>query len=140
MGVKQKNTLIVIGLFAAIFAVMFANHMRFQADAEVLGGDEGVGSGVPVLLELGSHTCNPCKLMMPILRELKEEYAGKMEVGFVDIFEEKAAGDKYGIRIMPTQIFFDGAGKELFRHEGFYAKEDIVAKWKELGFEFGKVQ
>lgn len=138
MGVRQKNALIVIALFAAIVAVMSAKHMRFQADAETLGGDEVVGSGVPVLLELGSHTCNPCKLMMPILRELKDEYAGKMEIGYVDIFKDKAIGEKYGIRVMPTQIFFDSEGKELFRHEGFFAKENILAKWKELGVSFGE--
>ena len=132
--------LIVTILFAAIAAVMFAKHLRFQADAEVLGGDERIGGGVPMLLELGSHGCTPCKAMMPILRELKAEYAGKMEVGFVDIIADKAMQEKYQIRVMPTQLFFDGEGKELFRHEGFYAKEKIVGKWKELGFEFGAAQ
>jgi thioredoxin 1 len=37
--------------------------------------------------------------------------------------------------VIPTQIFFDAEGKELFRHVGFFAKEDILAKWKELGVE-----
>jgi len=135
-----KKILIVTVLFAAIAAVMFAKHMQFQADAEVLGGDESVGGGLPVLLELGSHGCRPCKMMMPILRELKSEYAGRMEVGFIDVVADKTMQDKYQIRVMPTQIFFDGEGKELFRHEGFYAKERIIGKWNELGFGFGVVQ
>jgi thioredoxin 1 len=35
--------------------------------------------------------------------------------------------------VIPTQIFYDAAGRELFRHEGFFGKDDILAKWKELG-------
>jgi thioredoxin 1 len=45
------------------------------------------------------------------------------------------AGKPYSIEMIPTQIFFDASGKELFRHTGFFGKEDILAKWKELGVE-----
>jgi thioredoxin 1 len=38
--------------------------------------------------------------------------------------------------MIPTQIFFDADGNELFRHEGFYARADMLAKWQELGYEF----
>jgi thioredoxin 1 len=51
----------------------------------------------------------------------------------VDVWENPKAGQPYGIKMIPTQIFYDAAGKELFRHEGFFSKEDILAKWKELG-------
>jgi thioredoxin 1 len=37
--------------------------------------------------------------------------------------------------VIPTQIFYDADGRDLFRHVGFFAKEDILAKWKELGVE-----
>ena len=94
--------------------------------------------GVPRLLDLGAGKCIPCKKMAPILEELKEEYAGALEVVFIDVWQEKGAGEKYGIQSIPTQIFYDPAGMELFRHEGFLAKEDILAKWKELGFTFEK--
>ena len=56
-------------------------------------------------------------------------------VDFVDVWQDRAAGEKYGVRTIPTQIFYDATGKELFRHEGFFAKKDILAKWKELGVE-----
>ena len=71
--------------------------------------------------------------MAPILEELKKEYAGKLEVEFIDVWKNPDAAKKYGIKLIPTQIFYDAAGKELFRHEGFFGKEDILAKWKELG-------
>jgi len=75
--------------------------------------------------------------MAPILEELKKEYAGRLLVEFIDVWQTPDAGEKYKIKMIPTQIFFDTAGKELFRHEGFFAKKDILAKWKELGVDLG---
>ncbi len=88
---------------------------------------------LPKLLDLGATKCIPCKMMAPILDELKKEYAGKLEVEFIDVWKNPDAGKLYKIQMIPTQIFFDTSGKELFRHTGFYGKDDILAKWKELG-------
>jgi len=95
------------------------------------------GSGeTPVLLDLGADKCVPCKMMMPILDEMRETYAGSMEVIFIDVWKDGEAGKKYGIKSIPTQIFFTADGAELYRHQGFYPREDILAKWSELGYEF----
>jgi thioredoxin 1 len=75
-------------------------------------------------------------MMAPVLKQLKKEYDGRLEVQFIDVWKEPDAGKAYKISLIPTQIFFDAAGKELFRHEGFISKEDILAKWKELGVTF----
>jgi thioredoxin 1 len=75
-------------------------------------------------------------MMKPILDELREEYNGRFEVVFVDVWENPDESKKYNIKMIPTQIFYDASGKELFRHEGFYSKEDILKKWKELGIAF----
>jgi thioredoxin 1 len=90
---------------------------------------------LPRLLDLGSKSCIPCKMMAPILEELKKEQAGKLQVDFIDVWVDKAAAQQYRIRLIPTQIFFDASGKERFRHEGFMSREDILAKCRELGFE-----
>ena len=74
-------------------------------------------------------------MMAPILDDLKTAYAGQMQVDFIDVWEHPEAGEEYGIRMIPTQILYDARGKELFRHEGFFPKEDILAKWRELGVE-----
>ena len=97
--------------------------------------DQPVGKGLPALIDLGAGKCIPCKMMAPILEELKEEYAGRLKVEFIDVWENPDAGREYGIKLIPTQIFYDASGKELFRHEGFYSKEDILAKWKEFGVD-----
>jgi thioredoxin 1 len=75
-------------------------------------------------------------MMATVLKELKKEYDGRMEVLFIDVWKDPDAGKAYRIHLIPTQIFFDASGKELFRHEGFFSKGDILAKWKELGVEF----
>jgi thioredoxin 1 len=94
-----------------------------------------VAQPLPRLVDLGAGKCIPCKMMAPILEELKKEYAGRMNVEFIDVWVNPDAGKPYSIEMIPTQIFFDASGKELFRHTGFFGKEDILAKWKELGVE-----
>ncbi|MCE9615871.1 MAG: thioredoxin family protein [Lentisphaerae bacterium] len=90
-------------------------------------------AALPRLVDLGAGRCIPCKMMAPILADLKQAYTGKMDVMFIDVWENPEAAKPYGITIIPTQIFYDAQGKERFRHEGFFAKEEILATWKELG-------
>jgi thioredoxin 1 len=90
---------------------------------------------LPKLVDLGADKCIPCKAMAPILEGLKKEYAGKLNVEFIDVWKNPDVGKAYGIEMIPTQIFYDANGKELFRHMGFFGKEDILGKWKELGVD-----
>lgn len=91
--------------------------------------------GLPRLVDLGRETCVPCKMMIPVLEQLRQEYTGRLSVEFINIQENPDAVGAFNIKLIPTQIFIDASGKELFRHEGFYSKEDILAKWKELGVD-----
>lgn len=90
---------------------------------------------LPRLVDLGADKCIPCKLMAPIIAELTKDYAGQLNVVFVDVWKNPGQGKAYNIQVIPTQIFYDESGKERFRHEGFMAKKDILAKWKEIGVE-----
>jgi thioredoxin 1 len=76
--------------------------------------------------------------MAPVLEELKRDYAGILKVDFIDVWENPNAGQKYGIRAIPTQIFYDASGKELYRHMGFMSKEQILDTFKNLGVELKK--
>lgn len=80
------------------------------------------------MVDLGAKTCIPCKMMAPILEELKTEYKGRAEVIFLDVWEDPSHGKRFGILSIPTQIFFDKHGKEAYRHTGFMDKEKIK-KW-----------
>ncbi len=93
---------------------------------------------LPRLIDLGATKCIPCKMMAPILDELGKEYKGKLKVEFIDVWENRDAAEKYKIQSIPTQIFYDGNGKEFYRHVGFSPKEDILAKFKEHGIKLKK--
>ncbi len=110
-----------------------------QAQAEYRP-EQITGKGLPTMIDIGAGTCIPCKMMAPILEELKKDLVDKLVVQFLDLNKYPDAAQIYGIRVMPTQIFYDALGKELFRHEGFYSKEDILAKWEEFGVELKKTK
>ena len=95
--------------------------------------EKGASFALPVLLELGSHKCSPCRQMIPILDELRAKYAGKFQIRYINVWQNRAAASEYGVRKIPTQIFYDRNGKEVFRHVGFYSKKDILATWLKLG-------
>jgi thioredoxin 1 len=88
---------------------------------------------LPRLLDLGATKCIPCKMMIPVLDELKREYKGKLQVDFIDVWENRSAGGKYKVQTIPTQIFYDAKGKEIFRHVGFFPKADILKTFKDHG-------
>lgn len=132
---------VVVMLLVVVTVVIVAKAQRKAAPTAAAPAGQLVTPGttapsaaaLPRLLDLGAHSCIPCKKMAPILEELRQEYAGRMRVDFIDVRQNPDEGPKYGIRLIPTQIFFDAAGKELARHEGFISKEDILAQWTALG-------
>ena len=96
-------------------------------------GIQPQAKALPRLVDLGAGKCIPCKMMKPILDDLKATCAETFKTEFIDVWENPDAGKQYGVNMIPTQIFYGADGKELFRHEGFYSKEDILGKWKEFG-------
>jgi thioredoxin 1 len=96
----------------------------------------GWAETLPKLVDVGADKCIPCIKMAPILDQLKEDFTGKMEVKFVDAWKNRQEAATYRVRMIPTQIFYASDGKELYRHTGFYGREEILAKWRELGYSF----
>jgi len=88
---------------------------------------------LPRVVDLGADKCKACKDLAPILEQLRKEYEGRVVVDFMDVWKNPEAGKPYKIRVIPTQVFFDAEGKEVWRHEGFLPKADFVAKFAELG-------
>ena len=155
MKTPSKNALILaaLALSFVVWVAMSAQHSpqagcgcnaslfcatALAADTPPSAPSPTTTAPIPRLVDLGANKCIPCKMMAPILEELKKEYAGRLLVEFIDVWQTPDAGKKFNINLIPTQIFLDGNGKELFRHEGFFAKKEILAKWKELGIDLGE--
>jgi len=137
-GGGTTKVLIVAVVLVAVVAVFYAKGRRPASNPTAGPAERETGAAsahLPRLVDLGADKCIPCKLMAPILDEMKTAYAGRLVVEFIDVWKNPDAGKKHGVEIIPTQIFFGPSGKELFRHQGFFSKDDILAKWKELGFD-----
>lgn len=134
---KISKIAIIIVLIIAVGAVI-AHKENSKTDSQSKP-PENLKS-LPWLVDLGAGKCIPCKMMAPILDELKKEYAGIFSVEFIDVWENPGQAKKYKVELIPTQIFFDASGKELFRHVGFFSRKDILGTWKELGLNIEKRQ
>ena len=136
---KLSKYIIIAILIAAVGVVLALKQNKAQ---NPLPQTEQTKPSAPLprLVDLGATKCIPCKMMKPILDELRQEYKNNFQVIFIDVWENPDEAKKYKINIIPTQIFYDASGKELFRHEGFFAKDDILAKWKELGIDFKRTK
>lgn len=89
--------------------------------------------GMVTMVDLGAKKCIPCKMMAPIIEELAQEYQGRAAVLFIDVWENPDAGQKFNLRTIPTQIFYDVQGNEISRHEGFMDKASIIALLRQQG-------
>ena len=125
------KTSVVVALLAVVSVVVVSKARQTRQVANPAA--QPVVANLPRLVDLGSKDCIPCKKMAPILEDLRKEFDGRLRVEFIDVRTEPEAAQKYGIRLIPTQVFFDAAGKELARHEGFMSREDILAQWAAAG-------
>jgi thioredoxin 1 len=108
-----------------------------QAESTSLAGNPQTGvQTLPKLVDVGADKCIPCIKMAPILEALKNDFSGRMDVEFVDAWKRREDAARYEVQMIPTQIFYDEKGKELYRHTGFYGRDDILGKWQELGYSF----
>ncbi len=95
--------------------------------------DKSRNSGKPTMAEFGASGCVPCDMMKPILERLRKKYPDQLNVVFVHVRENQLLAARFGIRSIPVQVFYDSKGKEVFRHKGFYAEEDVMKQVKKLG-------
>jgi len=89
--------------------------------------------GKIVMLELGSVGCIPCEQMKPVMAKLSDTYKGKLDVIFVDVKKDHDTARRFGVYMIPVQVYLDRNGKEFHRHVGFYPYEEIVPMLKKAG-------
>jgi thioredoxin 1 len=148
MKVSTKIKILIIFLTAAYFCVidksdagcgsgLCGSFSATKSDAAVSQSDVPTGNYQATFIELGSVNCIPCKQMKSVMDSIEKEYAGKVKVVFHDVWtkEGKPYGEQYGIRVIPTQVFIDKNGKEVFRHEGYFPKEAVEKVLSDAGVQ-----
>jgi thioredoxin 1 len=128
MRVKRVSETIGLIIFIYLFVV--------TASPAFSAGHKNVPvEGMVTMVDLGAASCIPCKMMAPILNKLEKRYQGKAAVVFIDLRYNREAIQQFGVRAIPTQIFFDKAGKEVYRHVGFMSEDAIVAQLQSMGVQ-----
>lgn len=133
---KQNKPIWIIVALAAVALATVYGVRGFLFDSGSTENTAALTSPFPdrvVMIDLGATECVPCKMMAPILEELKKEYAGRAEIIFIDVWKDPDQARKYGIRAIPTQIFFNAEGREVHRHTGFMDKKSIMDILSRLG-------
>jgi len=128
------NILLRLSQLTGILLLTFAASVSFAGELSI-DFDKVPVKGMVTMIDLGAKKCIPCKMMAPILVKMEKEYQDKAAVVFIDVWENKEQADRFGIKSIPTQIFFDVDGKEVQRHVGFMSEEDIISQMKKLGVE-----
>ena len=91
--------------------------------------------GMVTMIDLGAKKCVPCKMMAPILAKMEKQFEGKAAIVFIDVWEHNEQARRFGIRAIPTQIFYNETGKEVYRHVGFMGEAAIINQLKKMGVE-----
>ncbi len=139
----KTKTIIAVIIVAAVVALplLLKSNRAAEQEQSSTGAAQSATStrGLPRFVDLGSNTCAPCKVMLGVMAELEQKYPGAIVTEFINVQQYPEQAERYGIRIIPSQIFYSPDGRELYRHTGVFRTEEIVAKWAELGFKFTQV-
>jgi thioredoxin 1 len=125
---KKINVLAITVLFICLTLLIPGSTTLFGAETVQVPV-----KGKVTMVDLGAASCIPCKMMAPILDKLEKQYRGRAVVVFIDLRYDREAAQRFGIRAIPTQIFFDKKGQEVYRHMGFLSEEAIVAQLQSMG-------
>jgi thioredoxin 1 len=119
------------------FSVLIASLVLLTATLGYSGTDTDFVTlpvkGMVTMIDLGAKKCIPCKMMAPILQKMEKQYDGRAAIVFIDVWEHREQARRFGIRAIPTQIFYDADGKEVSRHVGFMSEAEIIKTLSKLG-------
>lgn len=116
-------------LFAALCGILLFAGLSF---ADTLG-DQARAANKPLVADFGLKRCSKCIEQGKVIDELGAKIGEKVSFRFVHIKDEEQVVEEYKVLMVPTLIFFDAQGKEVFRNVGLMQAEAITAKLGELG-------
>ena len=122
-ALKKAGILVVMLMFLFTAAAFANDYLDLPAKGKV------------TMIDLGAKKCIPCKMMAPILVKLEKAYKGTADIVFIDVWESKEPAQRFKIRAIPTQIFFNEQGEEVYRHLGFLDEPSIVEQMTKMGVQ-----
>lgn len=156
----QLRIIIVVAMVAAVAGVLYvkagekdtaveqavamnppdapADASADPAPSDTAAAAETSTVGKAKLMCFGAERCVPCRMMIPVREALAEAYPDTLIIEFVDVWKDRSAGERSNIRVIPTAIFINAEGNEVYRQEGYMDKDTIVAKFKEHGVSLEK--
>ncbi len=143
---KHIRIFILAGFaLVAVFTLISTQFKKSPVTSEPATGAEKHEAVIPfndlpvkskvTLIDLGATECIPCKMMAPILEKLETAYRDRAVIAFIDVWKHRDQAPRFGIRAIPTQVFFDADGKEVYRHQGFMSEAAIVEQLTRMGVE-----
>ena len=132
VNMKRKvrfSTLVGIAVLVALLIIGDTSYGAAKASAI----PEVPVKGIVTMIDVGAKKCIPCKMMAPIMEKMEKVYQGKAAIIFIDVWEKPQQAPRFGISTIPTQIFYDAEGKEVYRHIGFMSEGAIVAQLQKMG-------
>lgn len=160
-GAQKNAVMIIVAIVAVVALVTIMQRGGICCPGVAIGGTSGAQAGaatdsetsvvarimaktennLPLMLNFGAKQCAPCRMMAPILDELKKDFQDVINVVYIDVWEKEntATARELNIQSIPTQILYDEHGKELWRNTGFVSRKEILDKWRSLGFDVEKL-
>jgi thioredoxin 1 len=133
-GSLMRKALKMASARGCVFLLLGFIFLGFETGTALSSGFEHLPvKGMVTMIDLGATACIPCKMMAPIMEKVEKDYKDKAAIVFIDVWKHKEQARRFGIRAIPTQVFFNEEGKEVYRHVGFMAEKDIVAQLKKMG-------
>ncbi len=126
----RPRRLWLVAVIVALVAIGAWSSMRLRAEELHARGATPValGSGRPQLIEFGMGVCQQCKRMRPIMDRARRELGDRVDVHVLDIRVEanEELARRFGMQVIPLVVLADGAGREVWRHEGFIDYEPLA--------------
>ncbi len=118
---------------SAILLALFIISATLYPAGKTFAAPDVPVKGMVTMVDVGAKKCIPCKMMAPILEKMDKVYQGRAAIIFIDVWENPQQAGRFGVSTIPTQIFYDATGKEIYRHVGFMSEEAIVAQLQKMG-------
>ncbi len=129
--VRAKRFRLFVGFITLMAVLIIGDSSQSAEKASAI--PEVPVKGMVTMVDIGAKACSPCKMMAPIMEKMEKVYRDKAAIIFIDVWVNPGQAPRFGVSTIPTQIFYDANGKEVYRHVGFLSEEAIVAQLQKMG-------